>query len=123
MSLEAGELVTPSIRLVRELGAGGMGKVWIADHLSLRSQVVVKFMSPELADRPEGRDRFAHEASAASQVRSPHVVQVLDHGVTPEGTPYIVMEYLEGHDLRARPARFDLWTGRQPRWTNWADAA
>ena len=100
MTLEAGALVTPTIRLVRELGAGGMGKVWLADHLSLRSQVVVKFMSPELADRPEGRERFAHEASAASQVRSPHVVQVFDHGVTPEGIPYIVMEHLEGHDLR-----------------------
>src|SRR5438445_4662863 len=99
-TLGIGDLVSPSVRLVRELGGGGMGRVWLADHLSLRAQVVVKFLSKELAMQRENVERFAQEAHSASQVRSPHVVQVLDHGVAPNGEPYIVMEHLEGHDLR-----------------------
>src|SRR3974390_1637257 len=76
-----------------------MGAVWVADHLSLRTQVVVKFMSEDLANKPEATARFSREAAAASQVKSPHVVQTFDHGVTADGVPYIVMELLEGHDL------------------------
>jgi serine/threonine-protein kinase len=78
-----------------------MGTVWVADHATLRTQVVVKFMAPELAKNHEAVSRFAREAAAASQVKSPHVVQMLDHGTTEEGLPYIVMEHLEGHDLGA----------------------
>src|ERR1700722_17189952 len=94
-----GMLVTTNVRLVRPLGEGGMGSVWVADHLSLRTQVVVKFMAHELAKSPEATARFSREAAAASQVKSPHVVQMLDHGVSPDGSPYIVMELLEGRDL------------------------
>ena len=95
-----GIAVTPNIRLVRSLGEGGMGSVWLAEHLSLRTNVVVKFMSAELANSTEAVERFSREAAAAAQVKSPHVVQMLDHGVTADGTPFIVMELLEGHDLR-----------------------
>src|ERR1700722_4954752 len=94
-----GMLVTTNVRLVRPLGEGGMGSVWVADHLSLRTQVVVKFMANELAKSPEATALFSREAAAASQVKSPHVVQMLDHGVSPDGAPYIVMELLEGRDL------------------------
>jgi serine/threonine-protein kinase len=78
-----------------------MGSVWVAEHVSLRTQVVVKFMSKELASSTEAVARFSREAAAASQVKSPHVVQMLDHGVTSEplSAPYIVMELLEGRDL------------------------
>jgi serine/threonine-protein kinase len=92
-------MVTSNVRLVRPLGEGGMGSVWVAEHLSLRTNVVVKFMSRDLADSPEAIARFSREAAAASQVKSPHVVQMLDHGVGEGGTPYIVMELLEGRDL------------------------
>ena len=94
-----GMLVTPKLKLVRQLGSGGMGAVWLADHLALRTQVVVKFVSDKLVWSSEAVARFAREATAASQVKSPHVVQMLDHGVTETGIPYIVMELLEGHDL------------------------
>jgi serine/threonine-protein kinase len=77
-----------------------MGRVWVADHLSLRAPVVVKFLALDLLKDRENVERFAQEAHAASQVRSPHVVQVLDHGVSAKGEPYIVMELLEGRDLR-----------------------
>jgi serine/threonine-protein kinase len=97
--LQPGTPVTATIRLQRRLGAGGMGSVWVAEHLSLRTQVVVKFMAIELAASPEAVERFSREAASAAQVKSPHVVQMLDHGVTPAGVPFIVMELLEGHDL------------------------
>lgn len=97
----AGMMVTPSVRLVRPLGEGGMGAVWVADHLALRTQVVVKFIASGLKDSKEATERFSREAAAAAQVKSPHVVQTFDHGFTPDGIPYIVMELLEGRDLGA----------------------
>ena len=92
-------MVTSNVRLVRPLGEGGMGSVWVAEHLSLHTHVVVKFMSRDLAESPDAVARFSREAAAASQVKSPHVVQMLDHGVGDTGAPYIVMELLEGTDL------------------------
>ncbi len=94
-------MVTTSVRLVSPLGEGGMGSVWVADHLALHTKVVVKFISNELAKNADALARFSREAAAAAQVKSPHVVQTLDHGVSDDGTPYIVMELLEGGDLGA----------------------
>src|SRR4051794_27978500 len=94
-TLAAGMQVTPSVRLVSPLGAGGMGAVWLADHTGLSTRVVVKFMLAELDASAGARARFKREAEAASQVKSPHVVQTFDYGVTAEGVPFIVMEHLE----------------------------
>ena len=85
-----------------------MGSVWVADHLTLNTQVAVKFMSPEMAQHPEAIARFKREASAAAQIRSPHIVQVFNHGLTGEGVPYIVMELLVGEDLDKRLERGSL---------------
>jgi serine/threonine-protein kinase len=76
-----------------------MGSVWVADHEALRTEVVVKFIASELKGSKEATERFSREAAAAAQVKSPHVVQTFDHGVTPDGLPYIVMELLDGEDL------------------------
>jgi serine/threonine-protein kinase len=103
--LTPGALVTPSIRLERLLGRGGMGSVWIAQHLQLRTQVVVKFMTAERAESQESQQRFRREAELAAQAKSPHVVQIFDHGVSQLGVPYIAMELLEGEDLGKRIAR------------------
>ena len=81
-----------------------MGSVWRATHLGLDIPCAVKFIEGELATVPEAQARFEREAKAAAQLRSPHVVQILDHGVF-EGTPYIAMELLEGEDLGKRLAR------------------
>jgi len=102
---QIGDRVTASIRLVRELGSGGMGSVWIADHEALQTQVVVKFMHASLADDKESLLRFSREAAAAANVKSPHVVQVLDYGLAADGAPFIVMELLEGCDLATHRAR------------------
>ncbi|WP_437961194.1 protein kinase [Sorangium sp. So ce119] len=110
MPLHTGQLVTPALRLVRILRRGGMGSIWVADRLPLKAQVAVKFMSPELADDAGYVERFRREAVAAAQITSPHVAQVLDHGLTADGMPYIAMELLRGEDLRARIRRL----GRLP---------
>ena len=85
-------------RLERQLGKGGMGSVWLAEHLALRSWVAVKLMDPAIAATPEGAERFRREAQAAASLRSAHVVQVLDYGVH-ETTPYLVMELMQGESL------------------------
>jgi eukaryotic-like serine/threonine-protein kinase len=93
------------LHLLRPIGEGGMGKVWVARHKGLETDVVVKFLSAMGADRPEAEARFAQEAASASAVKSPHVVQIFDHGTTAEGTRYIVMELLEGRDLATHLAQ------------------
>ncbi len=98
-TLAAGMEITPNVRLLRPLGVGGMGAVWLAEHSGLNTHVVVKFMLGELDTSASARARFKREAEAASQVKSPHVVQTFDCGVTSEGLPFIVMEHLEGLDL------------------------
>ncbi|APR88188.1 Putative serine/threonine-protein kinase pknH [Minicystis rosea] len=97
-------VIADRFRLVRPLGEGGMGAVWLATHIRLQIPCAVKFMRPEVAAEPAYRTRFDREAVAAAQIRSPHVVNILDHGVW-EGAPYIAMEYLEGEDLAQRLAR------------------
>jgi serine/threonine protein kinase len=99
-----GRILAGKYRLVDELGRGGMGSVWRADHVELRSVVAVKLIDPSLAQSAEGRSRFLREARAAGALRSNHVVQVYDYGVD-EGIPFLVMELLEGESLAARLER------------------
>ena len=104
MELKPDLVIADRFRLVRPLGEGGMGAVWLAHHIRLQVPCAVKFMRPEVAEHASVRARFDREAVAAAQLRSPHVVQILDHGVW-EGSPYIAMECLEGEDLDQRLRR------------------
>ncbi|MEM9695996.1 MAG: serine/threonine-protein kinase, partial [Myxococcota bacterium] len=98
MSLSAGTLLTPTLRLEYEIGKGAMGEVWAAENLALGSRVAVKLMHG--AESEESLRRFEAEAKGVARINSPHVVQVFDFGRF-EQEPYIVMELLEGVDLRA----------------------
>ena len=104
MQLEANVVVAERFRLNRLLGRGGMGSVWHATHLGLDVPCAVKFIEGEYAQLPEAQSRFEREAKAAASLRSPHVVQILDHGVW-QGTPYIAMELLDGEELGKRLQR------------------
>jgi serine/threonine-protein kinase len=104
ISLSPGLVVGRKLRLDREIARGGMGSVWAAFNTQLEAPVAVKFMSPTAVGSPELVSRFQREAKAAAQIRSPHVVQIYEHGVH-IGLPYIVMELLEGEDLGKRLSR------------------
>ncbi len=82
-----------------------MGSVWRAEHLTLHTEVAVKFVSDALIGDAGFLARFNREAVASARIKSAHAVQIFDHGVTSDGTPYIVMELLEGEDLRTRLQR------------------
>jgi eukaryotic-like serine/threonine-protein kinase len=101
MTVGPGHTLAGKYRIISMLGQGGMGSVWRAEHLALRSPVAVKLIDPTLTMNPEACERFLREAQSAATLRSPHVVQILDYGVD-EGLPYIVMELLEGESLSDR---------------------
>jgi serine/threonine-protein kinase len=105
-------IIADKYQLLKQLGRGAMGAVWQAKHLTLRSSVAVKLMDPMIGLSPSGVARFLREARAAAELRSPHVVQILDHGVD-KGQPYIVMEMLEGESLSERLRRVGRLSPRE----------
>jgi len=98
--VSAGEVIDGKYRVERVLGRGGMGIVVAARHQRLDEMVALKLMLPHIAQDPAAVARFDREARASIRIRSEHVVRVHDVG-NHEGTPYMVMEYLEGMDLGA----------------------
>jgi eukaryotic-like serine/threonine-protein kinase len=96
-----GDILAGKYRVERVLGVGGMGVVVAAHHIQLDEKVALKFLLPEALGNPEAVARFAREARAAAKIKSEHVARVSDVGTLPNGSPYMVMEYLEGGDLSA----------------------
>ena len=101
MALQAGR-VFGNYRIVRLLGEGGFGEVYLAENPLLERRAAVKVLHTGLAQDPELVRRFLNEARAASAIRHPSIIEVLDAGLTPEGAPYILMEFLEGVSLQKR---------------------
>jgi serine/threonine-protein kinase len=89
----------PKYEIVSVLGAGGMGIVLDALHRGLDQRVAIKVLDPKKATDPRAATRFEREARLAARLRVPNVVRILDVDRTADGTPYIVMERLVGHDL------------------------
>ncbi|MCA9619611.1 MAG: serine/threonine protein kinase [Myxococcales bacterium] len=96
---EPGTVIGGKYRIERVLGVGGMGAVLLAEHEQLGEPVAIKFLIGSAKDDSERTRRFAREAWAAAKIKSEHAVRVLDVAATEDGTPYLVMEYLEGSDL------------------------
>jgi serine/threonine protein kinase len=100
-----GRLIDGKYRVVRPLGGGGVAEIYEAVHEQIGQRFAVKVLRPQFAKCPEVVDRFLTEARAASAVRHPGVVKIVDIGQFDDGTPYLVMEYLDGeslHDLLRR---------------------
>ena len=97
--LQPGTVLQGKYRVEHVLGEGGMGIVVAAIHLGLDQRVALKILRPELRKMPEVVERFQREARAASKIEGAHVAKVLDVGVLDDGTPFMVMEHLEGNDL------------------------
>lgn len=86
-------------RITARIGAGGMGEVFLAEDTRLERKAAIKFLPADVAADTERRERFLREAKAASALNHPHVCVVYDVGETPEGVPYIAMEFVEGQSL------------------------
>ena len=100
-----GQVLQNSYRIERRIGTGGMGSVYEASHLRLGRRLAIKVLSPEVAGSAEALARFRQEALVTSSLGNPHIVEVFDFNHMQDGTPYLVMELLEGEDVAARICR------------------
>jgi eukaryotic-like serine/threonine-protein kinase len=103
-AVSAGHVLRGRYRLEVQLGAGGMGTIWRAQDLVLNAPVAVKVVDRTVVPDEETLLRFMREAQSAANLRSPHVVQILDHGIDGK-VPYMAMELLEGENLAQRIKR------------------
>jgi serine/threonine protein kinase len=87
-------------RLDKRLGKGGMGEVFLAMDTRVGQQVALKLLKDTLVASPEMRKRFEREVAVCAALQSDHIVKIMDCGVSPEGYPFYVMEYLRGQTLR-----------------------
>jgi serine/threonine-protein kinase len=97
--VQIGQIVSGKYRIERQIGRGGMGIVLAATHLQLEHLVAIKVMRRDLVMDDTVLDRLLMEARSAARIRSEHVARVLDVGTLENGSPFIVMEYLEGENL------------------------
>jgi tRNA A-37 threonylcarbamoyl transferase component Bud32 len=103
--LREGEVLNDTYRLVQLVAEGGMGVVYEATHARLAGRYAIKVMTQRLAESSEGLAQLNREARITSLLQHPNIVQVIDHNTTPDGTEYLVMEYLAGESLSERLAR------------------
>ncbi|GAB4563478.1 MAG: hypothetical protein Tsb0020_12640 [Haliangiales bacterium] len=103
-----------------ELGRGGMGVVYRAEHLVMGRSAAIKLLRPELSNDDSIMQRFVNEARAATAIQHPSIVEVYDFGYAKDGSAYIIMECLEGESLKERIRRLgrlsegqSLFIGRQ----------
>ncbi len=97
--MPAGTVIADKYRVEQMLGRGGMGVVVEATHLELGTRVAIKLLLPELVKSEEAAARFRREGRALFKLNNPHVCRVMDVGTTEGGSPFMVMELLEGEDL------------------------
>jgi len=94
-----GRTVGERYRILGRIGEGGMGTVYLCEHIALGKRMAVKVLRPEFSRDEELLRRFQHEARAASQIGQENIIDVFDFGHTAEGSAYFVMEALEGESL------------------------
>ena len=95
-------------RILEQLGGGGMGVVYKAEDTRLKRTVALKFLPPELTRDPDAKERFIHEAQAASALQHNNICVVHDIDETSDGQMFISMEYLEGETLKKKIERGPL---------------
>src|SRR3954453_6783656 len=89
-------------RILRQIGEGGMGSVWLAEHSMLGRRAAIKVLHPTFSTQPDVVTRFFNEARAATAISDPGIVQIFDFGQDVDGSAYIVMELLDGEPLDRR---------------------
>ncbi|HET7544565.1 MAG TPA: protein kinase [Polyangiaceae bacterium] len=94
-----GTLAAGRYRILKLLGEGGMGRVYLAEHVAIQKRVALKILRAEFAAKGEVVTRFQQEAISASRIKHPNVLDVFDFGQLENGCFFLAMEFLEGNDL------------------------
>ncbi len=94
-----GRLIADRYRIVDQLAAGGIGAVYLAEHVVLKSPVAMKLLQPEAGNLPELVERFQREAVVGAHIKHPHIASATDFGALPDGSYYLVLELVEGVTL------------------------
>src|SRR3954469_11360562 len=97
--------IVGTYRILRKLGEGGMGAVFIGEHTLLGRKAAIKVLLPELSTHQEIVQRFFNEAKAVTQIADRGIVKVFDFGYHTDGSAFIIMELLEGEPMDRRLAR------------------
>ena len=94
-----GQVIADRYHVVKKLGEGGMGQVYLAEHVKMGRRSAIKVMNPSMVHDPDAVARFNREASNASRINHPNVCAIYDFGETPDGLIYLAMEFIEGEPL------------------------
>ena len=94
-----GSVIADRYHVLRKLGEGGMGQVYLAEHVKMGRKSAIKVMNPSMSHDPDAIGRFNREAANASRISHNNVAAIYDFGETPEGLIYLAMEYIEGEPL------------------------
>jgi serine/threonine-protein kinase len=94
-----GTVVADRYRILKKLGEGGMGVVYLAEHIIIEKRVALKILSEDFARKADLVQRFMQEAKAASKIGHENIVDITDFGETPSGSVFFAMEFLDGSDL------------------------
>src|SRR5438270_6084447 len=97
-----GGVLVETYRLERLIAEGSMGSVYEARHLRIPKRFAVKFLRIDLMENAEALQRFRREAEVVAGLDHPNIVEIYDYNVTDDGSPYIVLEYLDGQHLGQR---------------------
>ena len=107
-------VVADRYHVTKKLGEGGMGQVYLAEHVRMKRKCALKVMHPAMGQDPDAVQRFSREAANAAQIIHPNVAAVFDFGETTDRLIYLAMEFVEGDSLSALRRR----KGSRPR-TSW----
>jgi eukaryotic-like serine/threonine-protein kinase len=105
VSIEAGQVIDGKYRVVKLLGKGGMGAVYLAEHMVIGRRVALKVLHGSVAGNETAVARFEREAQAAGRIGNDHILEIFDFGSLPDGARYMVCEYLDGETLASRLTR------------------
>jgi eukaryotic-like serine/threonine-protein kinase len=94
-----GTVIAERYHIIKKLGEGGMGQVYLAEHVKMGRKSAVKVMNPGMVENVDAVSRFNREAANASKINHPNVAGIYDFGETPEGLIYLAMEFVEGEPL------------------------
>jgi serine/threonine-protein kinase len=111
--LEPGQVIDGKYRIVRLIGEGGMGAVFEGENVRISRRVAIKVLHPNAVANPETVQRFEREAQAAGRIGSDHILEILDLGALPDGSRYMVMEFLSGETLSGRIRKHGRLTPEQ----------